>query len=45
MLETFDIKEVYIELKNDKVYCKKNKDFIKKLENVYYDDIKDFVLL
>ncbi|MEI0494829.1 BspA family leucine-rich repeat surface protein [Brachyspira intermedia] len=45
MLETLDIKELYTELKNDKANYKKNKDFIKKLENVYYDDIKDFVLL
>ncbi|MEI0488602.1 BspA family leucine-rich repeat surface protein [Brachyspira pulli] len=44
MLETFDIKEVYRELINDKTYYKKNKDFIKKLENIYYDELKDIIL-
>ena len=43
MLETLNIKELYTELKNDKANYKKNKDFIKKLENVYYDDIKDLI--
>ena len=44
MLETLDIKELYIELKNDKTYYKKNKDFIKKLENIYYDELKDIIV-
>ena len=43
MLETLDIKELYRELKNDKVNYNKNKDFIKKLENVYYNDIKHLI--
>ncbi|OEJ13416.1 hypothetical protein BFL38_01330 [Brachyspira hampsonii] len=45
MLETLDIKELYIELKNDRVNYKKNKDFIKKIENVYYDNIKELIFL
>ena len=43
MLETLDIKELYTELKNDKINYKKNKDFIKKLENVYYDKLKELI--
>ena len=44
MLETLDIKEVYTELINDKTYYKKNKDFIKKLENTYYDELKYIIV-
>lgn len=43
MLETLDIRELYTELINDKIHYKKNKDFIKKIENVYYDDIRDLI--
>ena len=43
MLECLDIKEVYIELNNDKINYKKNKEFIKKLENVYYDELDKLI--
>ena len=43
MLECLDIKEVYIELNNDKINYKKNKEFIKKLENVYYDELDELI--
>lgn len=43
MLECLDIKEVYRELNNDKINYKKNKEFIKKLENVYYDELEELI--
>ena len=43
MLECLDIKEVYRELNNDKINYNKNKEFIKKLENVYYDELEELI--
>ena len=43
MLECLDIKEVYKELNSDKINYKKNKEFIKKLENTYYDELKELI--